>query len=89
LREKVTVIENGRRKIITKLEAAIRQLVNKAAAGELRALGQLIELAGETEIKENIQETQKSGFGELDQDVIRGILKRFQPQMGSTEKKAP
>ena len=35
---KVVVNENGRRKTITKLEAAIQQLTNKAASGELKAL---------------------------------------------------
>jgi hypothetical protein len=34
LREQVTVTENGRRKRITKLEAAIKQLMNRAASSE-------------------------------------------------------
>ena len=38
LRARVVVNENGRRKTITKLEAAIQQLTNKAASGELKAL---------------------------------------------------
>ena len=37
LSEQVTVTENGRTKRITKLEAAIKQLVNRAASGEARA----------------------------------------------------
>ena len=41
LRERVTITENGRRKTVTKLEAALKQLVNKAAAGDLRALHHL------------------------------------------------
>src|ERR1700681_3237276 len=45
LREKVIINENGQRKIITKLEASIKQLVNKAAAGDLRAIQQLAALA--------------------------------------------
>jgi hypothetical protein len=32
LREKVVINENGQRKTVTKLEAAIKQLVNKAAS---------------------------------------------------------
>jgi hypothetical protein len=35
LRERVTIDENGRRKKITKMEAAIRQLVNRAVSGDL------------------------------------------------------
>ena len=45
LNEPVIVTENGRRRRITKLEAAIKQLVNRAAAGEARATRQAIELA--------------------------------------------
>ena len=41
LRERVVINENGRRKEITKLQAAVKQLVNKAASGALRALNQL------------------------------------------------
>jgi len=38
LREKVVINEHGQRKTITKLEAAIKQFVNKAAQVTLRAL---------------------------------------------------
>lgn len=41
-REKVTVVVNGRRKTITKLEAAMTQLANQAAAGDQRAIQILI-----------------------------------------------
>ena len=43
LSERVAVTENGRRRRITKLEAAIKQLVNRAAAGEARATALLIQ----------------------------------------------
>jgi hypothetical protein len=42
LNEPVTVNENGRRKTITKLRASLKQLVNKAAAGDARALQLLL-----------------------------------------------
>jgi uncharacterized protein DUF5681 len=45
IREQVTVTENGRTKCITKLEAAIKQLVNRAASGEARATREVIALA--------------------------------------------
>lgn len=41
-REKVTVVVNGRRKTMTKLEAAMTQLANQAAAGDQRAIQILI-----------------------------------------------
>jgi uncharacterized protein DUF5681 len=41
----VVIKENGRRKTITKLAAAARQLVNQVISGDLRALQQLVALA--------------------------------------------
>jgi hypothetical protein len=44
LSERVTVNENGRRRRITKLDAAVKQVVNRAASGELRATPLLLAL---------------------------------------------
>jgi hypothetical protein len=44
LSERVAITENGRRRRITKLEAAVKQLVNRAAGGESRATQLLIQL---------------------------------------------
>jgi hypothetical protein len=38
LSKKVTVVENGRRKVISKEEAALTQIVNKAVTGDLPSL---------------------------------------------------
>jgi hypothetical protein len=78
LREKVIINENGQRKVVTKLQAALKQLTNKAASGDLRAVMQLIELAQEAEQKETVPASQRSDMGELDQKVMHSILKRFQ-----------
>jgi len=78
LRERVVINEHGERKTVTKFEAAIKQLVNKAAGGELRALQQLVALAKEAEAKETSQATDKPEISEIDQEVISGIMKRFQ-----------
>jgi hypothetical protein len=45
LSERVTVNENGRRRRIPKLDAAIKQLVNRAASGEMRATQLILALA--------------------------------------------
>jgi Family of unknown function (DUF5681) len=42
LRRRVTVTEDGRRKMIGKQEAVAKQLVNKAAAGDLKAIPVLL-----------------------------------------------
>jgi hypothetical protein len=79
LREKVVINEHGQRKTVTKLEAALKQLVNKAAGGELRAIGQLRDLAREAEEKQNAAAAQQSSVvDDLDQEVMQTILQRFQ-----------
>ena len=77
LREKVVINEHGQRKTVTKLEAALKQLVNKAASGDLRALAQLVALAQDAEAKQNVPGMQEAVISELDQEVMDGILKRF------------
>jgi hypothetical protein len=77
LREKVVINEHGQRKTITKLEAALKQLANKGASGDLRALAQLIALAQDAEAKQNIPCAQEPVTSELDQEVMEGILRRF------------
>jgi hypothetical protein len=77
LLEKVVINEHGQRKTVTKLEAALKQLVNKAASGDLRAVGQLVELARDAEAKQSAPGMQEPGTSDFDQEVMDGILKRF------------
>ena len=78
LREKVIVNENGQRKTMTKFEAAIKQFVNKAASGDLRALQLLVSLSREAEARERQSLPNSLTLNESDQRVIEEILKRFQ-----------
>jgi hypothetical protein len=87
LREKVVINEQGQRKTVTKLEAAVKQFVNKAASGDLRALQMLVTLAREAEATGNLQSTERSEIGEIDQRVLQGIFKRFQPGPENEESK--
>jgi len=77
LREKVVVNESGRRKTITKLEAAVKQLVNKAASGDLGALRHLANLVASAEERAAQLPGAASTLSEDDQRVVRGILERF------------
>jgi hypothetical protein len=77
LREEVVVNENGRRKVITKLEAAITQLVNKAASGDGHAMRQLCHLVKSAE-ERSVAVEPITEFSETDQKVMDNILKRFQ-----------
>jgi hypothetical protein len=78
LREKVVINEHGQRKTITKLEAAVKQFVNKAAGGDLRALQMLVNLSREAETRE-LSPPERSIIAEVDQRVMEGIVRRFQP----------
>ena len=77
LHEKVVVNEHGQRRTVTKLEAALTQLVNKAATGDLRALRQLLELAREAEARQSLPAAQNVILSDLDHEVMQGILERF------------
>jgi len=44
LNEKVIINENGRKRSVTKLEASIKQVVNRATAGDLPSMRLLIQL---------------------------------------------
>ena len=45
IHEKVVINENGQRRTISKLDAAAKQLANKAAQGDQRSIGQLLAIA--------------------------------------------
>jgi hypothetical protein len=86
LREKVVVNENGHRKTITKLQAAITQLVNKAASGDGHAVRYLCQLVISAEERSVVSES-VTEFSETDQKVMDNVLKRFQQTLteGSDE----
>lgn len=78
LRETVVINENGRRKVITKLDAAVKQLVNKAAFGDLRALNQLVNVTLFAEQRATEESTPNEVLPEIDQKVMLKILKRYE-----------
>jgi hypothetical protein len=77
LREKVVINENGVRKTVTKLEAAIKQLVNKAASGDLAAMRQLSALAGSAEI-DPATALKETTMAEADQKIMNRLLGKLQ-----------
>jgi hypothetical protein len=44
LNEKIVIKEDGERRTITKLQAALKQLINKAASGDARAIREVFKL---------------------------------------------
>lgn len=77
LREKVVINEHGQRRVVTKLEAAVKQLVNKSAAGDLAALRQLSALVQSAEEQAAQTPPVNAPLSEDDQKVVQGILERF------------
>jgi hypothetical protein len=77
LREKVVINENGKRETITKLEAAIKQLVNKAANGDLQALRQLAALKRSGDERSGDVTAPNAAMTEVDQKVFERILRRY------------
>lgn len=78
LRERVVINENGKRTVITKLEASVKQLVNKAASGDMRAMNQLFGLARMAEESVASEMAPNEVISELDHKVMMGILKRYE-----------
>ncbi len=78
LRERVVINENGKRKSVTKLEAAIKQLMNRAASGDLKAVALLTALVRSAEERSNQTAMPNSEIEEVDEKVLNGILKRLE-----------
>jgi|GEM_PF-83697 len=81
LRERVVINENGRRTIITKLEAFVKQLVNKAASGDLRAVSQLVGITLTVEQSAAEEMPPNEVLNALDTKVMFKILERYHQSM--------
>ena len=78
LRERVVINENGKRRTVTKLEAAFKQLTNKAAGGELKALQLLAALVRSAEERGAKEAASDPVLNESDERVFLGILRRIE-----------
>lgn len=77
LQETVIINENGNRRKVTKREAACKQLVNKAASGDLAALKLLNTLAhsAEERAEQDLQPSPQSS--EADRKAFHNLLLRM------------
>lgn len=78
LREKLVINEGGRRREITKLEAAVMQLANKAASGDARAIRLLLGLTQAAEERAEAAPTSREVLPEADRRVMQSLLARIQ-----------
>lgn len=89
IHEMVVINENGKRKSVSKLGVAVKQLVNKAAAGDLKALMQLLPLAWSVEGKIEADTAAAPAFAEADALVMAGIRERIRKNTLQELAKAP
>jgi hypothetical protein len=76
LNERVVVSENGRRKRITKREAVLKQLVNKAASGDPKSIYLLLAEMRQVEGRE-APPAESLLFDQTDREVIRHLYERL------------
>jgi hypothetical protein len=80
LNERVTIKENGRPRRITKREAAVKQLANKSASGDLKSIQVLLNFLVPREKSTDASDAQPESFDAVDAEVMKGILGRFSSQ---------
>jgi Family of unknown function (DUF5681) len=77
----VIVVENGRRKKITKREAIVTQLVNKSASADLKATQIVLAMLRDVESQAD-GSADPAAFTEADQQIIRRIQARLRSENG-------
>jgi hypothetical protein len=80
LDEKVQVTEDGKRRRVTKRELVIRQLVNKSASADLRAIKQLTDIVERAERRagDSPAAPPTQAFTAADEEVIAELRKRIE-----------
>jgi Family of unknown function (DUF5681) len=76
LNEHVVITENGERRKISKRQAFVKQLVNRALKGDPRSEKHLLDLLQKIESRTE-PETSESWFGAADKKVIEQLKKRL------------
>ena len=80
LDEKVQITEDGKRRRVTKRELVIKQLVNKSAAADLRAIKQLTDIVQGVERRSGASPAPPppQAFTAADEEVIAELRKRIE-----------
>ncbi|MBV9374334.1 MAG: hypothetical protein JO320_04630, partial [Alphaproteobacteria bacterium] len=71
------VTENGGRRKVSKRQAIVTQLVNRAATADFRAIKMLLDFARDIERQSEPASAETSRFTEADEKVIEQIRARF------------
>jgi hypothetical protein len=78
LDEKVQVTEDGKRRRVTKRELVIKQLVNKSASADLRAIKQLTDIVDRVERREESSPAPPPALTAADEEVIAELKLRIE-----------
>lgn len=85
LSQTVVITENGARKKVSKAEVILRQLVNKSAAGDLRALSGLLPQWASLDEKEGETGTARPALSEAESAVLENIASRMRQATGGDD----
>jgi hypothetical protein len=78
LDRRITVTENGQRKTITKAEAIVKQLINKAVGGDAKVIPLILSEDRQHQVEASgAAATGETWTSEEDQKVILGLLERM------------
>jgi hypothetical protein len=75
-RERITVKEGGRPRTMTKGEAVLHQLTNKAASGDLRAIREFFQIHSRSEATETVEEMVPD-LRDGDKELMSNFMKRM------------
>ncbi len=89
LNERVTISENGRRKVITKREAIVAQLVNKSASADLKAMSMLLGMLQQAEAPAPRSGPPSAALVEADESVLRSLRERLAASPGGSDGSEP
>lgn len=77
LQEKIPVTENGKRKKVTKREAIAKQLINRAASGDPRAISIILNAAREFEDRTTGASPVSALQSPEDKKILEGLRRRL------------
>jgi Family of unknown function (DUF5681) len=75
--EKVPISEGGKRRKITKLEAAAKQIANKSASGDSRSAKLGLDLAQKAEERQSRSSTGPTKLSETDSQIAERLMARL------------
>ena len=82
LDQKIVVVENARRKKISKREAIVTQLVNKSASADLKATQILLAMLRDVETRADSGCADIGSLTEADRQIIQRIQARIRREQG-------